>query len=78
VIAECSIVKRKETNQLQWKVTRNGILEVEGRRLVGMTQNTCVETANGFRRKINFTSRLKKILSKLISRKIKDICDNIV
>jgi hypothetical protein len=35
VIAECSIVKRKETNQLQWEITRSGKLEVEGRRLVG-------------------------------------------
>ena len=53
MIAECSIAKRKETNQLQWEITRNGVLEVEGRRLVGMTQNTCIETVNGFRRNIN-------------------------
>ena len=32
---------------------RDGILEDEGRRLVGMTQITRVETVNSFHRKIN-------------------------
>jgi hypothetical protein len=59
---------------------RNGILEDEGRRLVGMTQIACVETGKWFSlKKINtFTWRLNKIFSESTSGKIKDICDNIV
>jgi hypothetical protein len=39
----CSMAKRKQqTSHREWEITRNGILEDEGHRLVGMTQNTCV------------------------------------